>query len=88
MAFLLPPSLMALIDASLAYANTDNNALATARFSHAGYFQSPRAATANPDARAAEHDQFDLLDIVLVAGVDGKFHAFNRSSGQAVWSMT
>ncbi|KAF4608030.1 bifunctional endoribonuclease/protein kinase ire1 [Pleurotus pulmonarius] len=88
MAFLLPPSLMALIDASLAYANTDNNALATARFSHTGYFQSPRAATANPDARAAEHDQFDLLDIVLVAGVDGKFHAFNRSSGQAVWSMT
>src|SRR5260221_9951087 len=31
---------------------------------------------------------FDLLDIVLVASVDGKFHALNRSSGHTLWSMS
>ncbi|KAF8639142.1 hypothetical protein AX17_001632 [Amanita inopinata Kibby_2008] len=30
----------------------------------------------------------DLLDIVLVASVDGKFHALNRTSGQTLWSMS
>jgi len=30
----------------------------------------------------------ELLDIVLVASVDGKFHALNRSSGQPLWSMS
>ncbi|PFH53439.1 hypothetical protein AMATHDRAFT_54469 [Amanita thiersii Skay4041] len=30
----------------------------------------------------------DLLDIVLVASVDGKFHALNRTSGQPLWSMS
>ncbi|KAJ7130190.1 hypothetical protein C8R44DRAFT_699316 [Mycena epipterygia] len=29
----------------------------------------------------------ELLDIVLVASVDGKFHALNRSTGHALWSM-
>ncbi|KAJ7177973.1 hypothetical protein C8R46DRAFT_942898 [Mycena filopes] len=29
----------------------------------------------------------ELLDIVLVASVDGKFHALNRSTGRALWSM-
>ncbi|KAF8892946.1 hypothetical protein BD779DRAFT_1507920 [Infundibulicybe gibba] len=31
---------------------------------------------------------FDLLDIVLVASVDGKFHALNRTSGHTLWSMS
>ena len=30
----------------------------------------------------------ELLDIVLVASVDGKFHALNRTSGQTLWSMS
>ncbi|KAJ7216618.1 hypothetical protein GGX14DRAFT_442194 [Mycena pura] len=29
----------------------------------------------------------ELLDIVLVASVDGKFHALNRTTGQTLWSM-
>ncbi|KAJ8486815.1 hypothetical protein ONZ45_g14539 [Pleurotus djamor] len=49
------------------------------------HFTPPRAATANPESKAAD---YDLLDIVLVASVDGKLHAFNRTSGQTVWSMT
>src|SRR3954451_24185801 len=32
-------------------------------------------------------DDFQLLDVVLVASVDGNFHALNRTSGQALWSM-
>src|SRR5258708_3857722 len=30
----------------------------------------------------------ELLDIVLVASVDGKFHALNRTSGHTLWSMS
>ncbi|KAJ7625014.1 hypothetical protein DFH06DRAFT_1142336 [Mycena polygramma] len=30
----------------------------------------------------------DLLDIVLVASVDGKFHALNRTTGHSLWSMS
>lgn len=30
----------------------------------------------------------DLLDIVLLASVDGKLHALNRTSGKALWSMS
>jgi serine/threonine-protein kinase/endoribonuclease IRE1 len=29
-----------------------------------------------------------LLDVVLVASVDGRFHALNRTSGQKLWSMS
>ncbi|KAF9078582.1 hypothetical protein BDP27DRAFT_1378973 [Rhodocollybia butyracea] len=29
----------------------------------------------------------ELLDVVLVASVDGKFHALNRTSGHLLWSM-
>ncbi|TFK31956.1 hypothetical protein BDQ12DRAFT_744289 [Crucibulum laeve] len=29
----------------------------------------------------------ELLDIVLIASVDGKFHALNRTSGLKLWSM-
>ncbi len=32
--------------------------------------------------------EHDLLDIVLVASVDGKLHALNRTSGQTLWSMS
>ncbi|CAK5268517.1 unnamed protein product [Mycena citricolor] len=32
-------------------------------------------------------DESDLLDIVVLASVDGKFHALNRTTGQALWSM-
>ncbi|KAK7433984.1 bifunctional endoribonuclease/protein kinase ire1 [Stygiomarasmius scandens] len=32
--------------------------------------------------------ELDLLDIVLVASVDGKFHALNRTSGHVLWSMS
>lgn len=33
-------------------------------------------------------ENVDLLDIVLVASVDGKFHALNRTYGQVLWSMS
>lgn len=36
----------------------------------------------------AESSESNLLDIVLVASVDGKFHALNRTSGQTLWSMS
>lgn len=32
-------------------------------------------------------DDLELLDIVLLASVDGKLHALNRTSGQTLWSM-
>jgi len=31
---------------------------------------------------------YNLLDTVLVATVDGKFHAVNRTSGHTLWSMS
>lgn len=34
------------------------------------------------------HSKLELLDTVLVASVDGKFHAVNRTSGAIQWSMT
>ncbi|KAI0772825.1 hypothetical protein BD413DRAFT_711814 [Trametes elegans] len=33
------------------------------------------------------NDDLELLDIVLVASVDGKLHALNRTSGASLWSM-
>ncbi|KIJ63631.1 hypothetical protein HYDPIDRAFT_113122 [Hydnomerulius pinastri MD-312] len=35
-----------------------------------------------------DEEDFNLLDIVLVASVDGRFHAINRTSGQKLWSMS
>jgi serine/threonine-protein kinase/endoribonuclease IRE1 len=35
-----------------------------------------------------DDDDRELLDVVLVAGVDGKFHALNRLTGQTLWSMS
>jgi serine/threonine-protein kinase/endoribonuclease IRE1 len=59
------------------------------------------AASAAPESRAivrrndylsqAEESapsDHELLDIVLVASVDGKFHALNRTSGHTLWSMS
>ncbi|KAF9530552.1 hypothetical protein CPB83DRAFT_850528 [Crepidotus variabilis] len=31
---------------------------------------------------------YNLLDIILVASVDGKFHALNRHNGRPLWSMS
>jgi serine/threonine-protein kinase/endoribonuclease IRE1 len=33
-------------------------------------------------------DERELLDVVLVASIDGKFHALNRASGHVLWSMS
>jgi hypothetical protein len=33
-------------------------------------------------------DDKEMLDIVLVASVDGKFHALNRVNGHVIWSMS
>jgi serine/threonine-protein kinase/endoribonuclease IRE1 len=33
-------------------------------------------------------DNSKLLDIVLLASVDGKFHALNRNTGHTLWSMS
>jgi serine/threonine-protein kinase/endoribonuclease IRE1 len=33
-------------------------------------------------------DPLDLLDIILVASVDGKLHALNRTSGNPLWTMS
>jgi len=38
-------------------------------------------------AHGGEED-LELMDIVLLASVDGKFHALNRSSGHTLWSMS
>lgn len=38
--------------------------------------------------RPKETNDVKLLDIVLVATVDGKFHALNRTSGESLWSMS
>lgn len=35
-----------------------------------------------------DKEDVTLLDIVLVASVDGRFHALNRTSGQKLWSMS
>jgi serine/threonine-protein kinase/endoribonuclease IRE1 len=35
-----------------------------------------------------DDDENQLLDIVLVASVDGKFHALDRTSGHRLWSMS
>jgi serine/threonine-protein kinase/endoribonuclease IRE1 len=40
------------------------------------------------NGRTEETNNLDLLDIVLVASVDGKFHALNRTSGESMWSIS
>lgn len=36
----------------------------------------------------AESEDANLLDIVLVASVNGRFHAVNRTSGRKLWTMS
>lgn len=38
-------------------------------------------------AAGGEYDGLDLLDVVILASVDGKLHALNRTSGDIIWSM-
>ncbi|KAJ7291175.1 hypothetical protein C8J57DRAFT_1586785 [Mycena rebaudengoi] len=45
---------------------------------------SSKRATPNPDPLGDS----ELLDVVLVASVDGKFHALNRTTGNTLWSMS
>ncbi|KAI0083388.1 hypothetical protein BDY19DRAFT_998617 [Irpex rosettiformis] len=40
------------------------------------------------DSPEGADDSLSLLDILLVASVDGKLHALNRTSGDALWSMS
>jgi serine/threonine-protein kinase/endoribonuclease IRE1 len=46
---------------------------------------SSESTTPTPDLSTKD---YDLLDIILVASVDGKFHALNRTSGATLWSMS
>lgn len=48
---------------------------------HRPYHRAP------PQPETDIFDNVDLLDIVLLASVDGKFHALNRTSGHVLWSM-
>ncbi|KAG8950158.1 bifunctional endoribonuclease/protein kinase ire1 [Tulasnella sp. 424] len=34
-----------------------------------------------------EADELKLMDVVLLASVDGRFHALNRTTGRMLWSM-
>ncbi|PCH36905.1 hypothetical protein WOLCODRAFT_140635 [Wolfiporia cocos MD-104 SS10] len=49
---------------------------------------STRVAVPHERYHSGGSDGFDLLDIVLVASIDGKLHALNRTSGDSLWSMT
>ena len=37
--------------------------------------------------RTFQHDDLELMDVVLLATIDGKFHALNRTTGRMLWSM-
>ncbi|KAF5343039.1 hypothetical protein D9758_011169, partial [Tetrapyrgos nigripes] len=56
------------------------------------HFQRRFAAHSHPHAQPQDpldpFSELELLDIVLVASVDGKFHALNRTSGHVLWSMS
>lgn len=56
-----------------------------------GQYASANTRFAHPAAQEPIPDiskDYDLLDTVLVASIDGKFHALNRTSGQTLWSMS
>ncbi|KAI0267430.1 ribonuclease 2-5A-domain-containing protein [Gloeopeniophorella convolvens] len=40
-----------------------------------------------PGHATPDEDPLELLNVVLVASVDGKFHALNRTTGGKLWSM-
>ena len=39
------------------------------------------------ESTTADDNALTLLDILLVASVDGRLHALNRTSGEPLWSM-
>ena len=41
-----------------------------------------------PSAHGDAAENLELLDICIVASVDGKLHALNRTSGDVLWSMS
>jgi len=50
-----------------------------------GYrFLPPKATSVGTENK----DELELLNVVLLASVDGRFHAVNRTSGQTLWSMS
>lgn len=61
------------------------DAVATAVHSRHGA-RIPRSSSKHTQAETSE--DIHLLDIVLLASVDGKFHAVNRTSGHRLWSMS
>lgn len=84
LSLLLIPSLASLVFAqilSLRPQDPPSNALVEHAPTHPQYRYPPP----QPDANLLQ--DLDLLDIVLLASVDGKFHALNRTSGQFLWSM-
>ncbi|KAG1737524.1 uncharacterized protein EDB91DRAFT_1055143 [Suillus paluster] len=46
------------------------------------------AVSARYSSLIEDKEEVTLLDIVLVASVDGRFHALNRTSGQKLWSIS
>ena len=52
------------------------------------FTDSSESATPLPVTPDLSIKDYDLLDIILVASVDGKFHALNRTSGATLWSMS
>lgn len=63
------------------------DAVATAAHSRPGYgARIPRSSSKHTQSETSE--DIHLLDIVLLASVDGRFHAINRTSGHRLWSMS
>ncbi|KAJ7704318.1 hypothetical protein B0H17DRAFT_1193566 [Mycena rosella] len=58
------------------------------RTTHTDNIQSHSGPAAKRDSPTSDAlGDSELLDIVLVASVDGKFHALNRTTGHTLWSM-
>lgn len=68
----------------LALRNSDSRELTQRPKAQTSYRFLPPAGSGGAD-RASDSE---LLDIVLLASVDGKFHALNRTSGHTLWSMS
>ncbi|KDQ56896.1 hypothetical protein JAAARDRAFT_59114 [Jaapia argillacea MUCL 33604] len=51
-------------------------------------FAPPLAGSASHAGYSEDRDELKLMDMVLVASVDGNFHALNRTSGAVLWSMS
>ncbi|KAJ6612782.1 hypothetical protein B0H10DRAFT_2051023 [Mycena sp. CBHHK59/15] len=58
------------------------------RTSHTSHVQSLSGPSKRDSPNPDPLGDSELLDIVLVASVDGKFHALNRSTGHNLWSMS